>query len=289
MGDTGTRAQASVPVVPTLFDQDQDLITERDSPTGLDGQSFRVRMKVAYKGTGFAGFAPNPGVTTVGGVLSDALERVLGHPIELVCAGRTDAGVHAMGQVVHFDTDKADLDLTMLMRALNKLCAPAIAVRDAQWVSFEFDARHSALARHYRYSIINRAEPDPFSTTTAWYIQEPLDLATMRLGCDPLIGEHDFTAFCRRPKAAAGEPQRSLVRRVRSAMWHDLGEGMLRFDISADAFCHQMVRSIVGTLVEIGLGKKRAGDMRAILSSQDRSRAGQVAPPHGLILWKVDY
>ena len=246
-------------------------------------------MTVAYHGAGFAGFAVNPGLRTVGGVLTEALERVLGRPITLACAGRTDAGVHAWGQVVSFDTDHPTLDLVHLSRSINKLCAPAVAVRDAAIVAKDFDARHSALARSYRYTIMNRPEPDPFSTDTAWHVQTPLDLSALRLGCDPLIGSHDFSAFCRRPKVPDGSEAKPLVRRVQSAGWHDLGDGWLRFDIEAGAFCHQMVRSIVGTLVEMGSGKKRPGDMCGILRSRDRSKAGQVAPPHGLMLWRVRY
>lgn len=249
----------------------------------------RVRMTVAYHGAGFSGFAVNPGVRTVAGVLGEAIARVLGGSIVLACAGRTDAGVHAWGQVVSFDTDHPDLDLDRLRRSVNKLCAPAVVVRDAVVVGNDFDARHSAVSRCYRYTIMNRPEPDPFSADTAWHVAEPLDIAALRLGCDPLIGTHDFSAFCRRPKSRDGGDEKSLVRCVHRARWHDLGEGYLRFDIESAAFCHQMVRSIVGTLVEMGSGRKRAGDMYAILRSRDRSRAGKVAPPHGLMLWQVRY
>lgn len=288
MGSTRSAGYGSE--FPALFDADVTSVVQQDPPsTGPGGPSIRVRMTVAYKGKDFAGFAPNPGVRTVTGVLTESLERILGHPVALGCAGRTDAGVHAWGQVVHFDTSNSDLDLVRLAHSINKICGPEVVIREAQVASSHFDARHSALARHYRYTILNRSEPDPFSVETAWYIEEPLDLSVMRLGCDPLIGTHDFAAFCRRPKVRADENEKSLIRRVRSAAWRDLGEGFLRFDISAESFCHQMVRSIVGTLVEIGLGKKRAGDMSAILRSKDRSKAGPVAPPMGLMLWEVSY
>ncbi len=264
-------------------------VVDRTKPTGPRGPSVRVRMTVAYHGAGFSGFAINPGVRTVGGVLVKALEQILSQPVVLAVAGRTDAGVHAWGQVISFDTDHPRLDLVRLSRSLNKMCAPAIAVRDAAIVSQDFDARHSAVARRYRYTIMNRPEPDPFLADRAWRIEAPLDLAALRLGCDPLIGMHDFSAFCRCPKVGADAEEPTMVRRVVSARWHELEDGLLRFDIEASAFCQQMVRSIVGTLVDMGLGKKRAGEMRGILNSQDRVHAGQIAPPHGLVLWEVLY
>ena len=249
----------------------------------------KVRLLVAYDGSGFSGFAANAGVETVGGTLAGAIGRALGHPVVLTCAGRTDAGVHAWGQVVSFDTPVEGLDLVGLRRSVNRQCGPRIVVRDAAAVPESFDARHSARARRYHYSVLNREVPDPFLAATAWHVEAPLDVAAMRLACDPLIGEHDFSAFCRRPKAQSGRPEPSLVRRVLDARWDDLGEGRLRFVIEATSFCHQMVRSVVGTLVEMGSGRRRAGHMRAILASADRARAGQLAPAHGLCLWTVVY
>ena len=249
-------------------------------------EAVRVKLVVAYDGRGFAGFAPNVGVRTVGGTLEAALERVLRHPVELAVAGRTDAGVHASGQVVSFDARGEGLDLPRLQRALNRMLRPAIAVHTAEVVDRGFDARFSARARRYRYLVLNRPTPDPFLAATAWHVEAPLNLAAMRLGCDPLIGEHDFSSFCRRPKA---DGEVSLVRRVLDARWTDEGEGLLRFDIEATAFCHQMVRSIVGTLVDVGRGRRRAGEVKGILAGRDRSAAGEPAPPHGLSLEEVAY
>ncbi|MBW3642166.1 MAG: tRNA pseudouridine(38-40) synthase TruA [Actinobacteria bacterium] len=246
-------------------------------------------MTVAYDGTGFSGFAPNVGVETVGGALAGALGRVLGHPVVLTCAGRTDAGVHAWGQVVSFDTSGEDLDLVGLQRSVNRQCGPRVVVREAAAVPANFDARRSARSRRYRYTVLNRAVPDPFLATTTWHVEAPLDLAALRLACDPLIGEHDFSSFCRPPKVKDGAAPPCLARRVLDARWDDLGGGRLRFSIEASAFCHQMVRSLVGTLVEMGSGRKRAGEMRAILESRRRDRAGQLAPAHGLCLWEVVY
>ncbi|MGH9209194.1 MAG: tRNA pseudouridine(38-40) synthase TruA [Acidimicrobiales bacterium] len=249
----------------------------------------RARLVVAYDGSGFHGFAAQPGQRTVGGTLVEALEQILRHPVDLTCAGRTDTGVHAWGQVVSFDAPADRFDPVLLQRSLNRLCSPAIVIRDAAVASPpDFDARHSAVARTYRYTVVNRLVPDPFLARLAWHVDDPLDLALLRLGCDPLIGEHDFTAFCRRPKRGDGAAV-SLVRNIQAASWDDLGEGVLRFEIRANAFCHQMVRSVVGTLVEVGLGRLFAGDIRGILAGGDRSAAGRLAPPHGLCLWMVSY
>ena len=267
----------------SLFDE---LVEEPTS--GPPGPLVRVRLLVAYDGTDFAGMAASPGVKTVGGALAASIERVLRHPVRLVVAGRTDAGVHAWGQVVSFDASADGFDPELLQRSLNKLCGPAIVVREVAVAPDSFDARYSARARRYRYTIVNRPWPDPFLVRTAWHVDSPLDLAPMRLACDPLFGEHDFSSFCRKPKVPDGVPF-SMVRRVLDARWHDLGEGILRFDIEATAFCQQMVRAIVGTIVEVGVGKKRAGDMTGILRGHDRALAGQLAPAHGLCLWEVVY
>lgn len=259
-------------------------VDEGVSPPG----TVRVRMVVAYDGSGFRGFAPNPGVVTVGGTLVDALERIMRRPVEVVCAGRTDAGVHAWGQVVSFDAPVEKFDPLRLRGALNKLCGPGIVVRDVGRAPEGFDARRWARARNYRYTVVNRPVPDPFMAHVAWHVDHPLDLDLLRLACDPLVGEHDFSAFCRRPKTRDGRVL-SLVRTVLGARWLDLGDGILRFDVSANAFCHQMVRSMVGTMVEVGLGHLHAGDLLGILATGDRAHAGPVAPPEGLCLWSVDY
>jgi tRNA pseudouridine38-40 synthase len=264
----------------TLFDSEE-------TTTAPVEPSFRVRLLIAYDGKPFRGFAAQrEGVRTVGGDLIAAITKVLGHPVEITCAGRTDAGVHAWGQVVTFDAAGTpdDVDLCGLQRSLNKMLAPAVAVREATVAAPDFDARFSATSRSYRYTVLNRTVPDPFMAGTAWHVEAPLDLRGMQLACDPLLGEHDFAAFCRRPV-----PEASLVRRVLDAGWVDLGDGVLRFDIRASAFCHQMVRSIVGLLVAVGHGRKRAGDVAAIVRAGERARAGAPAPPHGLCLWQVAY
>jgi tRNA pseudouridine38-40 synthase len=264
------------------------LFEDTTAPAASTGPLVRVRMTVAYDGSGFHGFAPNPGVRTIGGTLRQALERALRVPVELTCAGRTDTGVHAWGQVVTFDVPPDRFDPMVLQRSVNRQCGPAIVVRDVAAVAEGFDARRSATQRTYRYTVVNRPVPDPFLAHLAWHVDDPLDLDLLRLACDPLVGEHDFSAFCRRPRHRDGS-EASLVRRVHRAGWTDLGEGVLRFEIEANAFCHQMIRSVVGTLVDVGLGRKAAGDLLGILHGRDRAQASTLAPPQGLCLWAVTY
>lgn len=260
----------------TLFES-----ASEDTPRPL----VRVRATVAYDGTDYSGFAVQAdGQRTVGGDLTDAISRVLGHPIDITCAGRTDSGVHAWGQVISFDADAERLDLEGLQRSVNKQLRPQIAIRAIECAPPDFDARFSATSRRYRYTVLNSEAPSPFLARTAWWIDSPLDVKAMRLACDPLIGEQDFSSFCRRPNDDA-----SLTRRVIDARWEESDDGLCEFWIEANAFCHQMVRSIVGTLVEVGLGKKRAGELTGIIRAGDRSVAGQLAPPHGLCLWSVAY
>lgn len=254
----------------------------------LEGQ-IRLRILLAYLGTNFHGLAPQPGRRTVGEALLDALCVVnqLTERPTLVMSGRTDAGVHAWGQVVHVDIPRPKrFDIGRVHRSLNKLLNPEILIRSVDLAPVTFDARFSAIYRHYRYTILNRALPDPFLTPTTWLVRSPLNIDSLRLATDPFIGHHDFTSFCRMEKL---KPESSLVRRVTEAYWLELPDGVLRFEIRANAFCQQMVRSIVGFLVEIGQGKRTAGDVMATLRARDRSYAPNIAPPHGLCLWEVGY
>jgi tRNA pseudouridine38-40 synthase len=254
-----------------------------------DDGPVRLRLLVAYDGSGFRGFAAQGGVRTVAGTLAEALTRVVGHPVELTCAGRTDAGVHAWGQVVTCDVEaRAVDDLHRLQGSLNRLCGPEVVVRDLGVAPAGFDARFSAVARTYRYTVLTTPVPDPFRVHTVWHVPGPLDLRAMWLACDPLIGEHDFSSFCRAGVRADGTPA-PLVRRVHDARWVDPGDGTLQFRIRASSFCQQMVRALVGTLVEVGRGRRRAGEMTGIIAARDRNAAGQLAPPTGLCLWTVDY
>ena len=252
--------------------------------------SVRVRMVLAYDGSDFHGFAENEGVATVAGAVRAAVELIVGHGVVIACAGRTDAGVHARGQVISFDL-AAGTDLERLRRRVNALTAPRVVAIEAETAADTFDARFSATHRTYRYFVLNRPVPDPFVARSAWWVADRLDRDALAEACVPLLGDHDFTSFCRRPK---DRDDASLVRRVHRAGWTDEpSEGpqpaLLRFEIQASAFCHQMVRSIVGLLVDVGRGHRTPADVTIALTAADRSRAGQLAPPHGLFLWEVGY
>lgn len=259
------------------------MIAANEKPT------FRVRLLVAYDGAAFSGFARNVGVATVAGTLEAHLERVLGHPVSITGAGRTDRGVHAWGQVVTFDTTTVDLDLDRLARSINGVCGPAISVRDATVVPHDFDARFSATWRRYRYTIWTAAAPNPFLGAYSWHVPQALDVAAMEAAGVHLLGQHDFSSFCRRPPVMPGREPASLERTVTELGWTRPDTDVLRFEITARAFCHQMVRSITGTLVDVGLGRLGVADMPAIISAGDRARAGRLAPPQGLCLHAVGY
>ena len=248
-----------------------------------------ARLTVAYEGTAFHGFAPNPDVPTVDAALREALEKIAQVPVELVAAGRTDAGVHARGQVVSVELPSR-LKLESLPSKLNSLCGPNIAVRDVQWVDSSFHARFPAIWRHYRYTILNSPTPDPFSATTAWHVRHPLDLRPMQLACDAVIGSRDFSAFCRKPARGDDDNDKSvsMTRYVMRATWSRIDDRFV-FEIRANAFCHQMVRSLVGTFTDIGLGKRPPSDMMSLIRSGRRQDASTLAPPHGLCLWEVGY
>jgi len=251
----------------------------------------RARLLVAYNGAAFHGFALTPGTVTVAQTLNDTIEQVTGSPVAVLGAGRTDAGVHAWGQVVHVDlSDTTDLD--RLVFSVNSLLDPDIVIRKCEWVTQEFDARHSALWREYRYTVLNAPVNNPFLAATSWHIRRPLSVPLMQLATDSIIGLHDFSSFCRQPQQSGVNRNAegpSMMRRVHVAQWHDAGNGILTFDIRANAFCHQMVRSIVGTLVDVGLGRRKAGEMSGVLRAMSRLNTPHIAPPQGLCLMDVGY
>ncbi len=273
----------------TLFDS-----AETAEPTGSiesAAPSFRVRMTVAYDGSKFHGFAIQPEVPTVAGALVVAIERALRvKDVEITCAGRTDAGVHARGQVISFDVPAGtEVEVDVLVRRVNRQLQPAIVVRDAAYDVRGFDARHDAVGRQYRYTVVNAAAPNPLLANQAWWVPEPLDVRAMQAACDPLLGEHDFAAFCRKPTARRDGTVPGTTRRVDDAEWAVGDDGVLYFWIEANAFCHQMVRSIVGLLVDVGRGKRHVSDVMRVLRGMDRQTTADPAPPHGLVLWRVQY
>lgn len=241
-----------------------------------------VRLTLAYDGTGFHGWASQRDQRTVEGVLSDALARVLGGPPKLSVAGRTDAGVHARGQVVSLRPERA-LDPARLQRVVNAILAPEVVVIEARAVRPPFDARFSATARQYRYRIDVGPWPDPFSARFVWHRPGRLSLGAMRSAARLLLGEHDFAAFSRAPTDGS-----STVRRLERLTVSRRGD---RVEISAraNAFLHQMVRSLVGTLVAVGEGRIEPEAIPEVLASRTRARGGAVAPPQGLTLERVVY
>ena len=248
----------------------------------------RARLTVAYHGGQFRGLAVNEGVPTVMGALLSALELVMRAPVELVMSGRTDSGVHAWGQVLSGDLP-ADAHLTDIMRRVNKLCAPSIVIRAVEWADPTFNARLDATSRSYRYDVWNHHAPHPMLTDRAWHVPHPLDIDEMNAAASALLGEHDFSSFGRPPKVAPGAPPPSMTRVMYEMGWQQMDESLLRFSVRGSAFCHQQVRSMVGTLADVGLGRIDAASLPAIIAARDRSAAGQVAPPHGLTLWEVGY
>jgi tRNA pseudouridine38-40 synthase len=240
----------------------------------------KIALLVAYDGTDFHGFARQKSAHTVQGSLEEKLSMLLRAPIETVGAGRTDAGVHASGQVVSFASE-SEVEPAWLQMRLNKLLAPEIVVRAAAEVPEDFSARFSAVRREYQYRIYRSATPDPFRDRFALWVPDKLSITAMRAGARALIGEHDFSSFCRRGEG-------SMVRRVRSIRFISDGDG-LTVTIKADSFCHQMVRSVVGMLLDVGTGKRRSEEMANALKERHRNSAGSVAPARGLHLLLVSY
>ena len=239
------------------------------------------RLDLSYDGQGFHGYARQRDVRTVQGDLEAALARIL-EPIKTEVAGRTDAGVHARHQVASFSTEMA-VDCHRLARSLNGLLSPEIVVFNCRRVVDGFSARFNATRRIYRYHILNRPLPDPLRRTTMWHVKDPLDVAAMDRMVGYLVGEHDFASFCRKAEG------RSTVRAILSAGWTCHPEDLVRLEIAGTAFCHQMVRSIAALSVEIGRGKMAPESVLRVIEARNRNAARGAAPPHGLVLWKVEY
>ena len=240
----------------------------------------KIALLVAYDGTSFNGFARQPHGRTVQGLLEEALSQFLRVPVRTTGAGRTDSGVHAAGQVVSFEAPDGT-DPSRVRDRLNRRLGPEISVRSAAVVPRSFDARHSARKRVYAYMLYGGVAPDPFLDRFAVWVPDGLNLAAMRSAARALIGEHDFSSFCRRGEG-------SMVRRVRSITVRPDGERLV-VRVIADSFCHQMVRSIVGLLLEVGRGKRPAEEAPRALAAKDRASAGPVAPAKGLTLIEVGY
>jgi len=240
-----------------------------------------VRLDLSYDGSGFRGYGVQPEQRTVQGELEKALTTLLGATPDTSVAGRTDAGVHARGQVVSFESTEVQ-DLGKFQRSLNGLLGPQIAVNDVSVVQDGFHARFSAQWRLYRYAMDTGRAPDPLRRLTSWHVGENLDIEAMAQLAGVFLGQHDFSSFCR---AVEGK---SNVRRLERAEWF-ASEGTLEFWVRANAFCHQMVRSLVGYSYDVGRGFSDPALVHEVIESRDRGRVGTVAPPHGLVLWEVGY
>jgi tRNA pseudouridine38-40 synthase len=242
----------------------------------------RLKLTLEYDGTAYHGWQVQPGLVTIQGVLESCLGRLAGIAVPVRGAGRTDAGVHALGQVASCALETRHID-TVLHRALNALLPSDIVVRWLETAPAEFDARWSARSKTYRYSLFRRGVRSPFALRTSLYVPAPLDLEAMREATGCLVGTHDFSAF-RAGTCAAASP----VRTVTAAGWRAEGD-VWQFEITGNAFLQHMIRIIVGTLLEIGCGRRRPADMAALLACRDRRQAGKTAAPHGLTLVDVTY
>ena len=242
----------------------------------------RIALGLEYDGSGFCGWQSQAGGGAVQDALEAALAAVADAPVRVVCAGRTDAGVHALAQVVHFDTEAVRPD-TAWVRGVNAHLPASVAVRWAQPVPAEFHARFSARGRRYRYLLLNRAErPGLMARRVGWF-HRPLDANLMREAAGQLLGEHDFSAF-RAVECQAKSP----VKTIHSAVVQQRG-AVLRFDFHADAFLHHMIRNIVGALVYIGSGRQPSGWLRELIAQRDRKLAAPTFAPDGLYLAGIEY
>lgn len=240
------------------------------------------RLLLEYDGTAYSGWQLQANAPTLQGVIEEALAKVLRHPARLHAAGRTDAGVHALGQVATFRSERV-LDLRELCKALNALTPSDIAVREVSEVAESFDARRSATGRVYEYRIWNRPWRSAFWHRFTWHVPQPLDARAMSLAASLLVGEHDFSAF-----RASDCQSESGIRRVSHSGVSE-ADSLCTYRIQANAFVKHMVRTIVGTLVQVGSGALAPDTLGDILTSRERTRAGATAPPQGLVLVGVCY
>ena len=268
-----------------------------DEPAIDSGGGFvRLRLGIAYDGTEFAGWALQAGQRTVAGILDGALSTVFRVPVQLRAAGRTDAGVHATGQVAHVDvpndalahayprtTREGDSEFLPLVRRLSRFLPQDVRVLDIGRAATGFDARFSALRRHYVYRLSTApfgVEPQEARYVTAW--PRPLDVEAMSAASRDLVGLHDFAAFCRQREGA------TTIRDLQRLDWSRDGDRVTAY-VSADAFCWSMVRSLVGAMLAVGEHRREPGWCATLLTSTQRSSDFAAAPPHGLTLVGVDY
>ena len=245
-------------------------------------------LKIAYDGKPFCGFARQPGQLTVQGNLEEALKVAFRQEVETVCAGRTDAGVHAKGQVVNFFVENEIQTGDGPSRSLNALTHDAISVLEMKEVPEDFSARFSAKERIYHYYICNKKTPPIFAANFSWHVTKPLDVDKMAQASKFLIGEHDFKSFC----LACSSVDKTTMRNVSEISFENVeffGEELLQIKVVGNAFLHSMVRTIVGTLADVGKGKHEPEWISDVLSAKNRMAAGENAPAKGLVFWEVVY
>jgi tRNA pseudouridine38-40 synthase len=242
-----------------------------------------IRLVVEYDGTNLAGWQRQDNGPSVQQHLQEALARLLQHETQVIGASRTDAGVHARGQIATFRTGRP-IPLHGIRRGLNSLLPDAIAIREADEVADDFHPRFSATGKHYRYTILTRADRSPRWRWRAWHHPEPLALEAMRDAAHRLLGEHDFEAF-----RASGCNARTTLRRVEAITFGQPDSDLIEVDVRGNAFLRHMVRILVGTLSEVGTRRRPPSEISEIIASQDRTRAGITAPAHGLELIEVRY
>ncbi|WP_302936640.1 tRNA pseudouridine(38-40) synthase TruA [uncultured Senegalimassilia sp.] len=250
-----------------------------------------LSLTVSYNGAPFSGFARQPGQLTVQGELEQALSLVFRRPMEVVCSGRTDAGVHALGQVVSFDVANDELEgrnLYSLRRSLNALTHEDITVREVEERQPGFSARFDAQWREYHYHVCLDEVPPLFMRDFSWYVHGQLDIDAMREAAAHLVGEHDFKSFCM-AASAVGKPTCRNVHEISLSREMIMGEGILTIKVVGNAFLHSMVRTIVGTLVMVGRGQRKPEWVREVLEARNRTAAGENAPAAGLVFWRVQY
>lgn len=242
-----------------------------------------IRLVVEYDGIALHGWQRQANAPTVQQHLEEAVAKLVQHEVAVTGASRTDAGVHARGQVACFRTERS-IPLHGIRRGLNSLLPEAIAIRTAEEVSEDFHPRFSATGKHYRYTILRTPDRSPRWRDRAWHVRDPIDVDRMRAGAAHLIGEHDFAAF-----RAAGCTAKTTMRRIDTVDVSEPAPELLWVDVRGNAFLRNMVRIVVGTLVEVGRGSRDPGQVAEILASRDRTRGGITAPAQGLELMEVRY
>ncbi len=248
-----------------------------------------LRLLLAYDGTDFHGWQRQPGLKTVQAAVESAIARIVGEPVRVYASGRTDAGVHAHGQVANFATS-CPIPEANLGKALNDILPPGIRVRAVDEVAPEFHARYAARSKTYRYRILQTDLCLPFLWRFVWHHPRALDRRRMAEAARVFIGEHDFTSFAATGPTEEGDLEPSMVRSIFASriVWRERN-GLLAYEVRGSGFLHHMVRNLVGTLVEVGRARFTPADVLRILKARDRTLAGPTAPPQGLCLTRVEY